>query len=246
MAEANIPTAQELIRRWSVTEDAIHNPQTRNLAFAHLINNYQADAGQIVQILNGIRGFPQVVSRDDGRPVGTNGAAPPAPAPATNGAAPIHPMLQHQIDTLMQERDQRALERLRQVDTAIMGFANETDAQGNLTHPYLAQVQETMATLYSTERALGREPSLQYLYDVATGADPAIQQRIQASQRQAEAKRRQDEQKARSERAQRAASSVSGHPGPGQTSEQPTDMSLRDTIRGAMRGPQTSGGPGRI
>jgi hypothetical protein len=235
-------TPAQKIDEWASVERGLvgQNPEVKNQIAARIIHNYGADPSRVAAILHELRGFAPASGGD-------------RPAVAPNGAtAPgVDPVLHQRLSALetesQQEKQRReAAEYLRAGDQ-ISAFANETDSAGQLKHPFFAELEAEMTSLAQFERIQGRAPVLQDLYDRALWANPSTRQKQQVLERDAETKRAQEERRAKSEQARRAGSSVTGAPGPGQTSSTPTELSLRDQIKANMNGGSpTSGGPGRI
>jgi len=210
------------------------------LRIARIIHNYGADPGEVAKILNRLRGFPEQQGGDGAPATGgpaPNGATAPGPAapqPAPGGAPPANG-LEARLSALETDYNTRvANERqaqMNEINRQIADFANTQGADGNLLHPYFAEVEQDMAILAQLDRAQGGTPQLQDLYDRAVWARPSTREKLLGSQRDAEAKRAAEERKAKAEAAKRAAVSVSGAPGPGQAPQTNPDRSLRDEIR---------------
>ena len=235
-------TPTSIVAAWANIERALDrttnpsNPQLRHEIIARIIHNYGADPGEVAKILNRLRGFPEQQG-DDGAPA-TGGPAPngaAAPGPAVAGGAPPANGLEARLSALETDYNTRvANERQAQtneINRQIADFANANGADGNLLHPYFAEVEQDMAILAQLDRAQGGTPQLQDLYDRAVWARPSTREKLLGSQRDAEAKRAAEERKAKAEAAKRAAVSVSGAPGPGQAPQTNPDRSLRDEIR---------------
>ena len=235
-------TPTSIITAWANIERALDrttnpsNPQLRHEIIARIIHNYGADPGEVAKILNRLRGFPEQQGGDGAPTTGgtaSNGAA--APGPAVAGGAPPANGLEARLSALETDYNTRvANERQAQtneINRQIADFANTQGADGNLLHPYFAEVEQDMAILAQLDRAQGGTPQLQDLYDRAVWARPSTREKLLGSQRDAEAKRAAEERKAKAEAAKRAAVSVSGAPGPGQAPQTNPDRSLRDEIR---------------
>ena len=239
-------TPTSIVAAWANIERALDrttnpsNPQLRHEIIARIIHNYGADPGEVAKILNRLRGFPEQQGGDGAPATGgpaPNGATAPGPAapqPAPGGAPPANG-LEARLSALETDYNTRvANERQAQtneINRQIADFANTQGADGNLLHPYFAEVEQDMAILAQLDRAQGGTPQLQDLYDRAVWARPSTREKLLGSQRDAEAKRAAEERKAKAEAAKRAAVSVSGAPGPGQAPQTNPDRSLRDEIR---------------
>ena len=212
---------------------------------ARIIHGYGVDPAAVADVLHQLRGFAPATGGDQRLP---------APAAGNGAAAPtqVDPVLQQRLEALETRTQQAEAERIASANRAageqIQNFANDKDGEGQLTHPFFAELEAEMTSLAHFERSQGRTPVLQDLYDRALWANPSTREKQLALQQQAEAKRAAEERRAKAEQARRAGSSVTGAPSPGQAASTPADMSLRDTIKANMAGAvrQTSGGPGRI
>ena len=125
--------------------------------------------------------------------------------------------LRQQLGQLTQQMQQRekteAQQRLSTIQNDLQSFADEKTEAGELAHPYFDDVMDTMVMLARAEKAEGREPKLQTLYEQAVWATPEIREKIISSQRQAEEEQRAKEARAKAAKAKKAASSVTGSPG---------------------------------
>jgi hypothetical protein len=244
-------TPVQLINSWADVERGLggQNAVLKNQIVARIIHGYGVDPAAVAEILHQLRGFAPAAGGDQAwmSGAGGNGAAPPA-ANQTG----VDPVLQQRLQALENRTQQAEAERIAAAQRAageqIQNFANEKDGEGQLTHPFFAELEAEMTSLAHFERSQGRTPVLQDLYDRALWANPSTREKQLALQQQAEAKRAAEERRAKAEQARRAGSSVTGAPSPGQAASTPADMSLRDTIKANMAGSvrQTSGGPGRI
>ncbi|HEY1299233.1 MAG TPA: hypothetical protein VGF07_01975 [Stellaceae bacterium] len=255
-----IAEPRQMIEAWAQVEIGLVNPDTRNQVLARLIHAYQADPGEVARILGELRGFAPTTGHDGAAPgagaggigAGNGAAAAPGGAPAVfSGAGAVDPRLDARLRALETETSaQKAAREAAEYTRAgreIETFANEKDAQGNLKHPFFAELEADMTVLAQSERIQGKAPVLAELYDRALWANPSTRDKHLALQRDAEAKRAAEDRRAKAEQARRAAVSVTGAPGPGQAQIGAPDRSLRDEIRANMAGgPATSGGAGRI
>jgi hypothetical protein len=232
-------TPKDIIKTWHEVERNLSLPTEQNLVIAKMIHNYQADPAQIARYLNQLRGFA-----DPGA-----GGQPPPPR-VGNGTDPttgIHPALAARLDALETDRTQRIQAdndaRLGDAHRQINEFANAKDADGNLAHPFYAELEGEMMQLAYADRAAGRTPVIADLYDRAAWANPVVRDKLLASQREAEDRAQAAARKAKAEAAARAGSSVTGAPSSGQVpNSAASDRSIRDEIRAHM----TGNGSGRV
>lgn len=147
----------------------------------------------------------------------------------------LPPEVVGRLNRLEQAEQERIASHARASEAAIQQqldtFANEKDGDGNLKNPFFAEVEKDMSVLAQLDAAQGKTPNISDLYRRATRANDEVYQRLLDLNAEKEAKRVAAEKKARAEAAQRAAVSVSGTPGPGQSERQRTGgKSLRETI----------------
>ena len=116
--------------------------------------------------------------------------------------------------------------------TDIENFRSATDRDGNLLHPYAAEVEEDMVQLALIAQARGQAvPPLQELYEKAVRANPSTYQALRIAEAQSAQQRQKDEARAKAAAAKKAGSSVTGAPGPGQPPPgKPSARSLREEI----------------
>lgn len=151
----------------------------------------------------------------------------------------VPPAIVEKLDRLERAEQMRAQQaqqaRLDGAQRQIDAFAAAKDANGNLTHPFFAEVEADIAALAQLDQQMGKEPDLNDLYDRAVFANRTTRDKLLAQQRDAEAKRAAAERKAKSEAAQKAAVSVTGSPEAGQAmASRSGPRSLRDTISDAL------------
>jgi hypothetical protein len=152
----------------------------------------------------------------------------------------MHPALHARLSALEQDKQQRIDQdnaaRLQSAQHDIETFANEKDGEGNLAHPFFAELQDEMMGFARADQLAGRTPILKDLYDRAVWANAGTRDRALASQREAEERQEAANRKAKADAARRAGSSITGSPSSGQVpnSGQPSDRSIRDEIRANM------------
>lgn len=120
-------------------------------------------------------------------------------------------------EEVRQYREREQSKALTSAQSMIDTFVAEKDSDGNLKHPFFADLQAEIEEFAQLDVAKGKTPNLSDLYDRAVWANPSIRQRQLASEKEREAKRAAVERQAKSQAAARAASSVSGSPGTGQS-----------------------------
>ena len=203
-------------------------------------------AEMIARVIDGYKVDKGMVARRLGLPTSTQSPAEPAdPQNTTNAPVATLPREVEQRLAAMQawianETHSREREAATRVMTDIEQFAAATDANGNLQHPHFREVEDDMARLAVLSRSAGRPPVLKDLYEQAVWSNPTTRERMLTEQRAAlEAQHAAEEQKraeaarAKAEQAKRAASSVTGTPGPGQAARRNAE-SLRDQLEAAF------------
>lgn len=134
---------------------------------------------------------------------------------------------------LNQQQQQTHVQRFTQTRQTIEQFADEKDAKGNPIHPHFDDVVDDIIRLANVERAAGREPNLQNLYETAVWANPTTREKQLAAQTQQAQQKAQTEAKAKAAKARNAGSSVSGAPGPGGQAPLSEPKTLREAIMAA-------------
>lgn len=135
--------------------------------------------------------------------------------------------------TTQQESAQKAA--VDGVVNQITEFASEKSGDGQLAHPYYAEVEETMLMLAQGEISAGKQLTVKditRLYEAATYAHPDVRAKVLADQRRADETKRTAEAKAKAVAARTAGSSVAGSPSAGLApTAQGPNSSVRDTLR---------------
>lgn len=127
-----------------------------------------------------------------------------------------------------QEQQAQMSSRVHEIET----FAEQRDEKG-LTHPYFSDVMDDMVLLAQAERAAGRTPQLQELYDRAVWANPTTRQKALAAQSAEQERKRVEEAAQKAAQARKASAGATGSPG---ASAPRTDRSLREEIEHAFGG----------
>jgi hypothetical protein len=171
---------------------------------ARLIQNYRVNPGDVAAILQG-----QIAPAQQ----------PTASADHVGGQLP--PEAAARIAALEQRENARAAaqqaERQAAVQSRIDAFAAEKDAAGNLLHPHFVELESTIAGLARLEIDQGRTPDLADLYDQAVYANRETRQKLLSAQADEQKRKALADRKAKAVAAQKAASSITGSPGTGQS-----------------------------
>jgi hypothetical protein len=245
LIQAQGQTTANVITSWANVERALdrtsnpNNPALRHEILARMIHNYGADPAEIAQILGRLRGAGGNGGGSPGGGPGNgayhgsgngagNGAAPPA---AGNGLEQRLMALETDYSSRVQAE---AGARLDEAQRQVTEFANAKGADGELLHPFFAEVETDMAMLAQLDRAQGHHPAIDDLYDRAVWARQSTREKLVSSQREAEEKRAAAERKAKSEAARRAGVSVNGAPGPGSAPNSTPERSLRDELKAQL------------
>ena len=125
---------------------------------------------------------------------------------------------------MMTQQQQEAQMRQNSVLSEIESFAAQTGEDGAVSHPHFNEVVEEMIVMAQAERAAGREPKLDNLYEQAVWANPTIREKMLAASKEAEQKKAEEEARAKAAKAAKAGKSVKGSPGGATPS---ADLSLR-------------------
>jgi hypothetical protein len=228
-------TAHGLIEGWVNVERRLAEGDGVNV-IKGIVAGYNLDPASVVEAL----------TAQGARPA-AQAAPQPATAPAQAAPAPqASPELVREIARLREradaedharaeaERAALAASRLKFLDD-LEKFKNAEDAQGNLLHPHIAEVEEDMARLALAARLRGQAiPTLQELYQTAVRANPSTYEAQRTAEAQSAERRRQDEARAKAAAARKAGSSVTGAPGSGQPpSARTPGRSLREELEAA-------------
>jgi hypothetical protein len=240
-------TPKDIIKIWHQVELGLGSKPHQAEIAARIIHNYGIDTGQVAGYVNQLRGYPA-------DPTGR--AAPPTQPggqpPIGNGQDPasgIHPVLASRLDALEADRAARVnadnQARLDAANQEIERFANAVDGEGNLLHPFFAELETEMMQLAYADRVARRQPVVTDLYERALWANPRTRDKQLVSQRDAETRQAADDRRAKAEAARRAGSSITGAPRSGQlpNSGESADRSIRDSIVAAR---DANGSGGRI
>jgi len=248
LAQKNLEP-KSVVRAWHQIELGVGSPQYQDGWFSRIIGGYSAnravsiarvihelgvDPGEIAGHLNQLRGFANPVSGYGASPAGNAGDG-------GNVVPMVDPRLMARLEALEtdQQRQRAAAEfqAKSEAQREINTWTAETDSDGNLLHPYFAEVEDAMMGLAQLDRAQGRTPVLNDLYDRAVWANKAIREKLQASQREAEDRSLAAARKAKADAAARAGASITGAPSPGQLPQRAEpERSIRDDIRLQLRG----------
>ncbi len=208
----------QLIQRWMQAEQTLmQGGQSAVDVLARVVRSYRIDPAQLAAAIG--------VSRE------TNGSGAAAPA-----AFELPPQLRAQLDQLtgsvsqltraqQESQQERMNAELGRIDGEIATFRA---APG---HEHFAEVEADMARLARAVQPGEPRPSLQQLYEQAVWSNPSTREKLRTAERQSAQASSQQDARAKAEKARRAASSVTGAPGPGQSSRSvKPEGSLRDTI----------------
>jgi hypothetical protein len=250
----------DLIRTWHQVELGLASKAHQAEYAARILHGYGVDLDRVLDYVGQLRGFapggfaPGGFAGQGGRlPVGNDQgpALSATPAPVGNGQDPasgMHPALHARLSALEQDKEARARSDndrlLGEANRQIEEFANAKDGEGNLQHPFYAELEGRMMQLAYAERLAGRIPVISELYEAALWANPDTRDRELAQRRAAEEKDLAVARQAKAEAARRAGSSITGAPRSGQlpnSGASDGDISIRDQIL-AARGT----GTGRI
>jgi len=204
--------------------------------------------------INVIKGLVAGYKLEPAAVVRALGVTAPEAASAGEDAAPAHavasaavpPEILQEIARLRQRADAEDRARAEAASAAQMAMRekfiadmeelkNATDDNGNLRHPYVAEVAEDMAHLALAAKSRGQDiPPLVELYERAVRANPSTYRAQRIAEAQSAERTRQVEARAKAAAARRAAASVTGAPGPGQPpTVRPSGRSLREELEAA-------------
>ena len=124
--------------------------------------------------------------------------------------APEVAQVQHQVNQL-NAMQQQQINAARQANVAnataqVTAFRDEKMEDGNLAHPFFADVEADMTMLAQADLAAGRQPEISDLYERACWSNPTVRQRLIEANSELEAEQR----KANAQRKRNAGSTISG------------------------------------
>lgn len=126
----------------------------------------------------------------------------------------------------MSQQEQRAAHQAALQNIASFGEAQD---EGKPAHPYFNDVLDDMIGIASAERAAGRVPSIEDVYERACWANTSVRDRLLADQRKASAEKAKEEARAKAAKADLASKSVTGGPmSTGNVGSE--DMSIRQQL----------------
>lgn len=139
--------------------------------------------------------------------------------------------LEQQLRSLQQSIVQQEHQKTEQQQTEtlnqIKAFSEAKTEAGEPAHPHFDELYPDMIRLAHAERAAGREPSLEKLYQDAQWINPQVREQIQTAQRKAAEKKAEEEARAKAEKARKAAKTATQGNGLDSPSD---DLGLREQI----------------
>ncbi|MGH6892228.1 MAG: hypothetical protein ACREEP_08235 [Dongiaceae bacterium] len=201
-------TAAQVIQRWASAEQALQQDARGTLI--RLAQMYGVDPKELA------------------------GEAPQQAAATAQNAGPSwlegDPVVQQLRSQVAQAQAHIQQFTQGQAEAQIQSFADMRDAKGALAHPYFEKVVDEMIALTRGERASGRAPDLEAIYQKACRANDEIYQELSAAQRDAAAKDYERRAREKAAAAGKAGISVgSGAPLPGGDSS--AELPIGDLLR---------------
>ena len=130
----------------------------------------------------------------------------------------------NQMQAFLQHQSQAAHQtNVAQLEGQIAAFREAKGEDGQLSHPYFAEVEADMARLAQADIANGVAPTLDKLYEAAVWSNPVVREKLVAAQQKAAADKAEAERKKRVEQAKQTQSASPGVSGVTATAEQPGD-----------------------
>lgn len=144
--------------------------------------------------------------------------------------------LQQELQRLQGNEQRRVNEDINQktqvANRTVQGFIDAAEPNGDLKHPHYAEVESHMVVLAQAEKAAGRVPDLERIYDQAVWANPSTREKLRAAETAALEVKAREQSVAKAKAARTASSSVTGAPGSGlpPKGKSSDDKSLRDQL----------------
>lgn len=226
-------------------------PATLIRAWANVEQDLMSGKGAdvIAKIARDYRVEPQAIAKA----IGIAGQAPAgaAPQPGTGTDPTFDPAveklleakfgalltpLQQELQRLQGNEQRRVNEDINQktqvANRTVQGFIDAAEPNGDLKHPHYAEVESHMVVLAQAEKAAGRVPDLERIYDQAVWANPSTREKLRAAETAALEAKTRAESVAKAKAARNASSSVTGAPGSGlpPKGNSSDDKSLRELI----------------
>jgi hypothetical protein len=231
-------TPQSVIRRWADVETALANGKGIDI-ISGLVKGYGIDKAALGKAL-GFTSTPAEQQSTD-QTAGSTYTDPTAQLlerleqKIAQSFAPKLAKIDQWEQAQQNERLTAAQQREAKVESDITNFKSAASPQGELLHPYYEEVEPAMVALASSYVASKQPiPPLAELYETAVWANPSTRAALLASQKQAEQLKANEEARAKAASARRAASSVTGAPGSGQSSRPVrAEISLREQLEEA-------------
>ena len=226
-------TPAGIIQRWADVETRLANGRGIEIV-SGLVQGYNIDKAKLAQALGLQAGVAQEQQQVD--PAATqhqDQALPPAVAAELA-------QLREAVNGIVSDRQRSyvtaAQQREAEAETQISNFKAAANEKGEALHPYFDEVEPAMIALASSYKASGQPiPDLPQLYETAVWANPSTRAALLATQQAAQEAKRTEEARAKAASARRAASSVTGAPGSGQSARPVrSDIGLREQLEEAF------------
>lgn len=140
-----------------------------------------------------------------------------------------------QLEGQLSSRQQAEMvEQAAQAEQQVIAFRDAKTEAGAPAHPYFTDVESDMANLARADRAAGKTPDLNDLYERACWQNPSIREKLIADAKSGEQRKAVEEKRKRAARAKKASKSVSSSSGSGAPRGADKEESVRDSIRAAL------------
>lgn len=222
---------EQYVAGWIKIEERLNNKDAR--VFAEAVKAYGIDPAAVIAALGGQGGQQQAEAEYVDPKVA---ALERQIQELRTGLDPRIGAIETQLTTQQKQAHDAALNGIAQ---QITEFSSAKSADGQLAHPYYAEVEETMMILAHGELAAGKGltvKDLDRLYDSAVHANPTVRAKVLADSQRADEAKRAAEAKAKAAAARTAGSSIAGTPSAGLSpSAQGQNLTIGQQLRAAAR-----------
>ena len=166
------------------------------------------------------------------------GTAPQADSPVNARIAQLEAMIAQQQQMQQQSQQLQAQHAQVQAEKDFHDFALEADGNGNLVHPYVADIGQDMipfaASIRQQNPTLSNKEILKEAYERAVWANPDTREALIQSRQNGLQKKQRDEAAKKAARAKRVGSSINGAPSRNAAPVENQSKTLRASIEAAF------------
>ncbi len=214
-------TRASLIKAWADVEQQLIQGKGVDV-IARIVKDYRIDPGEVAKTLGlsaasatapqTVQSNAAAVQLDPEVDKLLQGYLTPLLAPIQKQLADVTGFTQQQRDQMVRQQQQQRDQEMSSANQTVQQFIDAVGKDGQPLHPHYAEVESFMVTLATAERAAGRRPDLEQIYDQAVYATPTTRAKLLAAQTAAQEATRQAQARAKATASRNAAVSVTGAP----------------------------------